>query len=98
MSVVEQTRPTGLVPRAIGILTRPNSEWDVVAGEGSTVQGLFLGYACILALLPAIGQLVNGLLPHCLLGVCVTANPVFVAVGAVVAYVVSLAAVFLVGL
>ena len=98
MTVVEGTRPAGLVPRVMGILTRPKAEWDVVAGETATVQGLFIGYAGILALLPAVGQLVNGLLPHCLLGICVTSNPLFVVIGAVVTYAISLAATFVVGL
>jgi hypothetical protein len=98
MSVVEQTKPAGLVPRVIGILTRPKAEWDVVAGEAASVQGLFMGYAAILALLPAIGQLINGFLPHCVFGVCVTSNPVFVVIGAAVSYVISLLAVFVVGL
>jgi len=98
MSVVGSTRSQGLIARAIGILARPKSEWDVIAPEAATTQGLILGYAAILAALPAIARAVHGLMPHCFFGVCYTPNPMFVIVGAIVSYVISVAGVFVVGI
>jgi hypothetical protein len=43
-----------LVDRAKNILLTPAAEWDVIAKEPATVGGLFTGYACILAAIPAI--------------------------------------------
>jgi hypothetical protein len=98
MSVMGSTRSQGLIARVIGILTRPKAEWDVIAPEAATTQGLMLGYAAILAALPAIAGAVHGLMPHCLFGVCYTPNPVFVIIGAVVSYVISVIGVFVVGI
>ncbi len=61
MSVAEGPKSAGLVARVQGILFRPSSEWDVIAAEPATLQGLFTGYACILAAIPAIAGLVGGL-------------------------------------
>ena len=98
MSVVEQPRSQGLFARAINILMRPKAEWDVIAGEHATTQSLFLGYAAILAILPAAARIVSGLMPHCFLSVCYTSNPVFVVISGIVYYVISLASVFVIGL
>src|SRR5437868_4717217 len=98
MSVVGAPRSQGLIARATNILMRPKAEWDVIAGEPATVQGLFFGYAAILAAIPAVAQLIHGLMPHCLFTVCYTSNPTWVVVSAVVYYVVSLGCVFVVGL
>jgi hypothetical protein len=98
MSVVETPRTQGLFARATNILLRPRAEWDVIAPEHATTQGLILGYAAILAAIPAIAQAVHGLMPHCLFGVCYTPNPMFVVISAVLYYVLSLVSVFLIGL
>ncbi|MBV9997305.1 MAG: YIP1 family protein [Caulobacteraceae bacterium] len=69
MSVVEGgAKPAGLVARVTNILTRPGSEWDVIAGEPATTASLFTGYACILALIPLIGTLISRVILHSLLG------------------------------
>lgn len=47
-----------LVDRVKNILLQPKSEWEVIAGESTTVGGLFTGYAAILALLPVVGGIV----------------------------------------
>ena len=47
-----------LVDRAKNILLSPKTEWDVIAKEDATVGGLFTGYACILALIPAIMSII----------------------------------------
>lgn len=52
----------GLVQRAQNILLKPATEWDVIAAEPATTQGLFVGYACILALIPFVGGLLGKLL------------------------------------
>jgi hypothetical protein len=98
MSVVGTPRTEGLVSRVMNILMRPRAEWGVIAAEPANVQGLFLGYAAILAAIPAVAQIVHGLLPFCLFGACWTPNPVFVVVGAVVYYIASLASVFVIGI
>ena len=54
MSVVQQPSSSGLVARVTGMLKSPAAEWDVIDGEAATVQGLFTGYVCILAAIPAI--------------------------------------------
>jgi hypothetical protein len=98
MSVAEAPKSQGLIQRATNILLHPKAEWDVIAAEPATVQGLFVGYAAILAAIPALARIANGFMPHCLFGVCMTWNPMFVVVSALVYYVVSLASVFVIGL
>ena len=98
MSVVEAPRSQGLFARAINILTKPRSEWDVIAAESATTPGLILGYAAVLAAVPAIARVVSGLMPHCFFGVCYTPNPIFVVIGAVVYYALAVAGVFVIGL
>jgi hypothetical protein len=98
MTVLGTPRSVGLVPRVMNILLRPKAEWEQIATEPATTQGLFLGYAAILAAIPAIAQVIHGLLPMCLFGACIVPNPLFVVVGAVVYYVVSLIGVFIIGL
>ena len=97
MSVAETPRSHGLIQRATNILLHPRAEWDVIAAEPATVQGIFV-YAAVLAAIPAIAQIVHGLIPFCFFIACYTANPVWVVAGAVVWYVVSLVGVFVVGL
>ncbi len=98
MTVVEGPRSTGLVARVQAILLRPKAEWEVIAGESGTVQGLFTGYAMILAAIPAIARAIGGLIPVCLLGVCVHLNPVSVIAGAAVYYVADLVGIYVIGL
>jgi hypothetical protein len=98
MSVIGTPRTQGLVTRVINILMRPKVEWEIVATESATTQGLFMGYAAILAAIPAVAQIIHGLMPLCFLGVCYTPNPIFVVISGVLYYVGSLGAVFVVGL
>jgi Yip1-like protein len=97
MSVAETPRSHGLIQRAMNILLHPKAEWDVIAAEPATVQGIFI-YAAVLAAIPALAQVVHGLIPFCFFIACYTPNPVWVVAGAVTYYVVSLAGVFVVGL
>lgn len=49
MSVVDGGSSNGLVQRVQDILLRPKPTWDVIDGEPATVNGLYVGYICILA-------------------------------------------------
>jgi|HubBroStandDraft_1064217.scaffolds.fasta_scaffold107151_2 hypothetical protein len=101
MSVVEGPRSSaGLVARVQNILMKPTTEWDVIAGESATVQSLFMGYAAVLAAIPAIAGVIGQLAFRsvCVFGVCVHLNPIYVVVAAVVRYVLSLVGVYVIGL
>jgi hypothetical protein len=62
MAVVDGPKSAGLVARIQGILIRPVTEWDVIDHEPATVQGLFTGYACILAAIGPVALVVQHLL------------------------------------
>src|SRR5580692_10512027 len=62
MSVVGGSSNTGLVARVQNILMKPAAEWDVIDGEPATVGGLYTGYACILAAIPAIASVIGSFL------------------------------------
>jgi hypothetical protein len=89
MTAVEGPRATGLVARVQNILTKPVTEWDVVAAEPATVSGLYTGYICLLAAIPAVaGVLGSALLGH---GFLIGAR-----VGAVGRYALTLASVYVI--
>ncbi len=90
MTIVDEPRRSGLIGRVQGILLRPATEWDIIAAESASVQGLFTGYACILAAIPPVAMVVQHLLfLHWLL------IPIIVI--AVISYVASLIGVFILG-
>lgn len=61
MSVVEGgSAGTGLVARVKGILISPTTEWDRIEREPASIAGLFTGYVCILAAIPAVAGLIGG--------------------------------------
>jgi hypothetical protein len=100
MTTVDQGPASGgLVSRAKNIILSPKTEWDRIDGEAATVPGLYTGYICILAAIPAIASIIGGLLfGLSLLGV---AGPVFIVPAiatAVVGYVLGLIGVFVVAL
>lgn len=97
----------GLVERAKNILLTPKTEWDVVAAESATTQGLFTGYTMILALIPAVILLLGGLLASSMLsalggfmgaGVGIHFSPVWIILDAVKNYAFLLLGVFLTAL
>jgi hypothetical protein len=89
MSVVSGPSNAGLVARVQNMITKPALEWDVIAPEPASVGGLYTGYACVLAAIPAIATIISSaLFGH--LGV------LFGVVSAVLGYVLGLAAVYLV--
>ena len=91
MSVVGGSASTGLVQRVQNILTKPAAEWDVIDGEPATVAGLFTGYACILAAIPALASIVSSLL-------FVHLAIVFALVTAVLSYVLALVGIFVIAM
>jgi hypothetical protein len=100
MSATGIPSTAGLISRVQNILLKPAAEWEVIAGESATTQGLFTGYACILALLPLIGTLIARVLVGGLLGgglglmAALTGGVVL----AILGYLLNLALVFAVGL
>jgi hypothetical protein len=90
MSVVEGGPNTaGLIARVQNILLKPKEEWAVIQGETATVQGLFTGYAVILAAIPAVaGAIGSFLLLH---------NPIAAVISAALGYVLGLVGVFVTG-
>ncbi len=100
MATVEQGPVAeGLVSRVKNILLSPKAEWGRIDLEPATVKGLFLGYACILAAIGPLAQLIGGQLFgfHVLF---VNYHPTLISgiTRAIVSYVLSLAAVFVLGL
>jgi len=92
MSVVDGGSSAGLVQRVQDILLRPKPTWDVIDTEQASVGGLYTGYICILAAIPAI----CGVLGSMLLGGAGFA--VFALIGAAVGYGLSLLGVFVLAL
>jgi hypothetical protein len=90
MSVVGGSASTGLVQRVQNILMKPAAEWDVIDGEPATVAGLYTGYACILAAIPAVATVIQlALFGH---------NPILGVVIGLLGYVASLIGVFVMAL
>lgn len=54
MSLANDARVNSLVTRVRNIITKPEAEWDVIAGESTTIPGLYKNYAMILAAIPAV--------------------------------------------
>lgn len=59
MSVVEGGSASGLVQRAQDILMRPTPTWEKIDGEAATIKGLYTGYVCILAAIPAVCEVIG---------------------------------------
>lgn len=100
MSVVEGgPTTTNLIQRVQNILLKPAAEWDVIAGEAATTRGLFVGYACILAAIPAAAGLIGGqVFGVGAFGFSYHPPLIGAVVSAVLAYVLALAAVFVMAL
>jgi hypothetical protein len=92
------TNSSSLIARVQGILMTPAGEWNKIEAEPATAQGLFVGYACILAAIPAIAHLIGSLFPVCVMGFCVHVSLIGAVVGAIVSYVLSLVGVFVVAI
>jgi Yip1 domain len=101
MSVVEPgVVSSDLVGRVKRLLLSPSAEWERIDPEPATIKGLYVGYVCILAAIPAIAGLIGGQVFGLGIPGLATVKPGLVAaiVGAVVAYGLSLLTVFLLAL
>lgn len=59
MSVVEGGPASGLVQRVQDLLLRPTPTWDKIDGEPATIKGLYTGYVCVLAAVPAVCEVIG---------------------------------------
>lgn len=98
MTVVDSAKSGGLISRVQNIILKPAAEWDVIDGETATVPGLITGYAAILAVLPAIGAVVGGLMSVLLFHVAGMILIVPALIGAALGYALSLLLVFIEGM
>jgi uncharacterized membrane protein len=89
-----------IIERAKGIVLSPKTEWEKIAAESTDVKSLYIGYAMILAAIPAI----CGLIGTTMIGVSVPLigtmrTPIGSAlVTLVLGYVLGLAAIYVVSL
>jgi hypothetical protein len=99
MSVVDGgSAGAGLVGRIKGILLAPSAEWDRIEREPATIGGLFTGYVCILAAIPAIAGLIGGqVFGHGIPGFSFKPGIGFAIATAVIGYVGSLLMTFILG-
>jgi hypothetical protein len=101
MSIIDPgaVRAETLVARAKGILLKPATEWIAIDAEPATVRGLYTGYVCILAGIPAVASLIGSeVFGHSLFGIVYRPPLVTALVGAIVTYVLALVSVFVLGL
>jgi hypothetical protein len=88
-----------LVNRAKAILLTPAPEWEKIDAEPATVQGLYTGYICVLAAIPAVAGFVGRLWFHPSFGAFSFGGSIVGnLVASIVGYVLALAMVFVVAL
>ena len=100
MTVIENgSAKAGLAARVKGILLTPSAEWERIEREPATIGGLFTGYVCILAAIPAVAGLIGGqLFGIGIPGLSVKPGLAFGITSAVMGYVGALLAVFILGM
>ena len=100
MTVIENgSAKAGLAARVKGILLTPSAEWERIEREPTTIGGLFTGYVCILAAIPAVAGLIGGqLFGIGIPGLSVKPGLAFGITSAVMGYVGALLAVFILGM
>ncbi|USQ96950.1 YIP1 family protein [Caulobacter sp. RL271] len=100
MSVVDGgSAGTGLVARVKGILLSPSTEWERIEREPATIGGLFTGYVCILAAIPAVAGLIGGqVFGHGIPGFSFKPGLGFAIATAVIGYVGALLMTFILGM
>ncbi len=87
-----------LINRAKNILLSPNTEWDVIRSETTTVSNLFTQYAIILAAIPAIAGFIGFCLFEVSFGFSVIRLDLGTALGwAILTYILSLVSVYILG-
>ncbi len=98
-STEQRPASSGLIERVKNILLKPKDEWDRIDTEPATINGLYLGYVCILAAIGPLARLIGGqLFGYNLLLVSFRPTLVVSITGAVVSYILSLAGVFVMAL
>ena len=91
-------KTASLIERVKNILLKPKEEWDRIDGESASVQGLFMGYAAILAAIGPICQLIGSVVfGHCVFFACYRPPIISAVIGAVIAYVLGLVGIFIFG-
>ena len=100
MTAADQgTARRGLVDRAKNILLKPQSEWEVIRDEPSSIQGIYLGYVAVLAAIPAICGLIGGqVFGHGAFGITFKPPLMTALVAAIVSYALTLGMVFVLAL
>ena len=98
-STEQRPASSGLVERVKNILLKPKDEWDRIDTEPATINGLYIGYACILAAIGPLAQLIGGqVFGYHALFVSFKPPLVTAIAGALVRYVLSLGGVFVLAL
>jgi hypothetical protein len=88
-----------IIARVTGILLHPNAEWDKIDAEPATTQGLFTGYAAILAAIPAVATFIGVMVfGFCLWFVCWRPPITTSIIDLVTTYLLALVDVFVLGL
>lgn len=99
MSDATSSAQSSLITRAVNIIMRPKVEWARIDDEPATVKGLITGYAAPLALIGPVAALIGGqLFPVSVFGTVYRAPVVGAVIAAIVSFVLSLVAVFVLGL
>jgi hypothetical protein len=88
-----------LFDRVVNIITKPATEWETIKTEPMSVSDMFTKYAAILAAIPAIaGFIGSSLIGHSVVFTRVRV-PIFMGlIGAIFTYVLSLVAVYVLGI
>ncbi len=89
-----------LVERVQNILLKPKDEWPKIKAESTTIAQLFMGYAVILAAIPAVAQFIGwGLIGRRIPLLGWIREPIGRAlIGAILTYVLSLVSVYVLGI
>src|SRR3569832_311310 len=85
---------SGLVSRVKNILMSPATEWDRINTEPAPVKGLYTGYICILAAIPAICKVIGDMFPVGGCGFYVHMSPVSAVVDGLCYYIGTLVGVY----
>ena len=88
-----------LVNRVRNILLKPAAEWAVIDGETATIKGLYTGYVCLLAAIPAVAKAIGDLaFGRVIVGLPYHPSILDVLVQGIVQYLLSLAMIFVIAL
>lgn len=85
-----------IIKRVIGIITKPNNEWEVIKNESMTVGDMYTKYAIILAAIPAIAGFIGFSIFSGTFMLRFSIS--YVLIWAIITYIMQLVGVFLVGI